>query len=687
MYHGTASFVVVCLFFIATMGCGAKSSSSAAVQLVADPDLHAVLKAYIRHTPGEFEVVESPRSGDAVVVRLDTELSCSECYEIRGSGHDLEISSGDVLGLQYGLSALMEAWGYRFHHPFNTVVPDTIPSLSADHPAFRERVEPDMALRSLHMHTLHPIEGMKAFWMGGEGEAARAEAVIDWVVKNRGNDLQWVSLDDVMLPSVERDWRAHTEDVIAYAHRRGLTVGVGIQLFGSANLQQAFDLLDRVGSAEENRVQIEERLSLLTSVGFDRFNLSFGEFFGEEPETFVSMVNQVGSVLDELDSDAQLTTLIHVGDSEDQRVIYGGEEMIYYFLAQFADPEIVPWVHTVMLYNLFEDAGGAYHHETFDEHRTFLAERIEAGEPTAYFPESAYWIAFDNSVPVYLPAYMRSRWLDMEQMRAEVGPIPAHVLFSSGWEWGYWQTDVATLRLNHSLDGGVGVAPGWTGIVEWMYAPWGEEGAAVSDAIIALANAQADALIGQRLMAYFAGRDSTIDVGEAIGVVAQPMRVRVDRLDDLSAEERAAFESSVLEPLSVHIDEISTIAEGLPDTAGDPWLQEVADGVSVTRLRGAFVLAIYRAGLAHLNGLDSEPYLADIDTLLEEARTVVVGRHGQLHDPNGAQWIEPAWSNPTIYQYGYLLRSDELCFWEREHAKLQNLMEGSTVATVPGCAL
>ena len=54
-----------------------------------------------------------------------------------------------------------------------------------------------------------------------------------------------------------------------------------------------------------------------------------------------------------------------MGDSEDQRVVYGSEEMIYYFLAQFAEPEIVPWVHTVMLYNLFEDAGSAYHHEKF----------------------------------------------------------------------------------------------------------------------------------------------------------------------------------------------------------------------------------------------------------------------------------------------------------------------------------
>ena len=94
--------------------------------------------------------------------------------------------------------------GLPFHHPFESVVL-RIFSLEASNPALNERVEPQMDLRSLHMHTLHPIEGLQAFWMGGEGQLERAEQVIDWVVKNRGNDLQWVSLDDIMGAAVARD--------------------------------------------------------------------------------------------------------------------------------------------------------------------------------------------------------------------------------------------------------------------------------------------------------------------------------------------------------------------------------------------------------------------------------------------------------------------------------------------------
>ena len=49
-----------------------------------------------------------------------------------------------------------------------------------------------------------------------------------------------------------------------------------------------------------------------------------------------------------------------------------GENLIYYFLVKFADPAIIPDIHTVMFYNLFETAGGAYHHEDFAEHRAYL---------------------------------------------------------------------------------------------------------------------------------------------------------------------------------------------------------------------------------------------------------------------------------------------------------------------------
>ncbi len=131
--------------------------------------------------------------------------------------------------------------------------------------------------------------------------------------------------------------------------------------------------------------------------------------------------------------------LIHVGFT--QRVTYMGQNLIYYFLVQFADPSIIPDIHTVMYFDLYESAGGAYHHEDFSEHRAYLMSRMCAGQKAAYHPEDAYWVAFDDSVP---------QWISAVRKRGAAGSISTtsettagckldeHLLFTSGWEWGYF---------------------------------------------------------------------------------------------------------------------------------------------------------------------------------------------------------------------------------------------------------
>ena len=152
-------------------------------------------------------------------------------------------------------------------------------------------------------------------------------------------------------------------------HQRGATVGIGVQLFGSGNLQNAFDLVDDVNGNRET--QISSRLSLvLDDLDFDVLEMSFGEFFDEEPQEFIDSVNQAYDILQSVSPGIEMTSRLHVGD--DLQVTYNDEEMIYYFLAAYANPEITPWVHTVMYYNLFEPSNGAYHHEDFAEHREFF---------------------------------------------------------------------------------------------------------------------------------------------------------------------------------------------------------------------------------------------------------------------------------------------------------------------------
>ena len=70
--------------------------------------------------------VAAAQSGQrkAVRVAIVQDLDCRECYRIEGEGRVYVVHGDGQLGWQYGLAHLLELWGFRFHHPFDTVVPD-----------------------------------------------------------------------------------------------------------------------------------------------------------------------------------------------------------------------------------------------------------------------------------------------------------------------------------------------------------------------------------------------------------------------------------------------------------------------------------------------------------------------------------------------------------------------------------
>lgn len=631
---------------------------------------------------------EKKARGRGVHVALVDDLSCDGCYRVEGEGRRYTVHGGGILGLQYGMTHLLEEMGFRFLHPLHPVVPEAflpaeeVAGLGVDH-------APEIDRRGLHMHTLHPIEGLYDFWLPEtEGGLDRAQRTIDWVVRNRGNHLQWVGLDDITRSDNQRaEWQAHTAAILDYARARGITTGLGIQLFGTGNLQLAFDLVDTPIDPETDRASMLDRLGEITeATDFDLLNLSFGEFLAEEPDVFVAAANAAYDAMQEVDPGVEVASVIHVGNYDDLRVAYQGEEMLYYFLIQFADPAMVPWVHSVMYYNLFEDAGGAYLHEEFDEHRAFLLERLEAGEPVGYFPESSYWVAFDINVPYYAPLYIRSRFHDLDQIRSHVAatgasPLEDHVLFSSGWEWGYWQNDVTTLRM------GYGLGDSWEAHVAQLFAAWGEDGAALSAEIVKLTELQHEGLLVGRLAAYLAGRDAVIDFGKsAVGIVSQPDRLTFEEVAALDEAGRAAFRADVLDPLASLAAGTRDVAEAVEGLGvDDRYFAEVADGAAVSAARADFAHAVWSAALQFGEDGTDGGHLARAETAMAEARPIVDRRHADLHWADGERLVSPVDDNPTIYKFGYLARAEDLCFWERERVQVRNLVLGEA-GDVPGCA-
>jgi hypothetical protein len=630
--------------------------------------------AMVGHPGLSFEAGD-PRGRGRAIVLSDTPSVGPGAYRIEVDGRRIEVAGGDVLGMQFGLAVALEAMDVRFVHPSYTVFPTELGEVEPEEVSAGRTIAPETPRNGLQMHTLHPIEGTYDFWEPSEAGLERARRTIDWLVKNRGNHLQYPALDDILGPAGAA-WAEHTAAIVEYAHQRGITVSFGVQLFGSGNLQLAFDLVD---GAEFDRTVVDQRLDVLAQVAPDGFDLSFGEFSGEDPEAFVETATAAVERMHAAVPGAEVSTVIHVGNYDDLQVEYLGEQLQYYFLAKHVDGA-VPLVHSVMYYNLFEDAGGAYLHDEFDEHRAFLLERVRAGEPVGYFPESAYWVAFDNSVPTYLPLYIRSRFTDLARIREEGGQLQNHVLFSSGWEWGYWQNDVLTMRMAHRLPAT------WGDAVHDLFAPWGEDGQALADAVVALGDLQHEVLLVDRLAPYLAGRDALIDVGDAVGILSQPDRPRVDQVLGLGAAERAQVDAAVA-GLARMAEETEAIGAFIADVGtSEPVFDEVRDGMAVDALRARFVSDVYRSVrlLGDGDPEGAEAALVAAESGLEEARGVVSRRHGALWWAGGDRLTAQEDANATIYQFGYLAKADSLCYWDRELARARNAVRGAS-ASVPPC--
>lgn len=606
---------------------------------------------------------------------------CEGCFRLERTTEGFVVRGDAPLGIQYGLSALLEGMGVRFLHPQRTFVPTAL--RDPDAAIFDRDEAPEVAQRGLHLHILHPIEAYFDFWEPTPENLADAERTMDWMVKNRANYLTYTGIRDIRSGSDARRAAlvAHQQAIVASGHARGLRMGLGVQIFGEASLQNAFDLVGRGDVAED---AIPVHLDAVRAIPYDEINLAFGEFFASDTEEFLHAVDFTYDEIQARWPGAVVTGTVHVGDFEDTRITYMGEEQLYYFLVQYSERPVRPWVHTVMYYDLFNDAGGAYNHERFDEHRDFLLDRLRTGEDVGYHPETAYWVAFDINVPTYLPVYMRTRFQDLDGIRdALVGTgagLEDHTVFSSGWEWGYWQNDWSVMRMGWHLP------ETYEEVVHDMLdvLPSGET---MADIAIDLADLEHTRLIEGRLAAYLAGQDGTFQLGYDMGFWSQPRRPSMAELQAMTVAERETLERDVVEPLAEFETELRAIQARVMALPGsDPFLDEMRDGVAIDVERAAFAHRLWRAALAGANGEDITSSIEPIAASIARAQIIVDRRHAALLDPDGATLIARRASTALLYRYGYLREAQLLCFWNRELAELRNAFLGES-RSVPLCVL
>jgi hypothetical protein len=645
-------------------------------------NLPAALEAGVRRSSDPASEVAMPGDGATrIALVLDPSIA-HESYRLDRASHGFVVRGGDVLGEQYGLSALLEAMNVRFFHPDDTFVPATLATPDAS--IFGIVVTPEIAERGFMPWTLHPIESFFVLWEPSDAHLREAERILDWTVKNGSDFFTYPALDNIANSAIDQAaWAAHTRAIVDYAHLRGLRIGLGVQLFGGASLQRAFVL---VPTGADPTTSIERRLAAFSSIPFDSVQLTFGEFSGMDPQVFIDTLNMGYATIERLMPGVSVTATVHVGNFASTQVTYMGATMPYYELVRFADPHVVPWIHTVFDFDLFEPTSDAYGLADFSRQRAYLFERLAAHQPVSYNPEDAYWITYDDSVPLYLPLYVRSRVYDLAQIRAQApmgsAPLASHVIFSSGWEWGYWQHDWAVMHATWQLPTDAGA------LYHQMLDPV-PGGSAVADVIVDLMEIEHRAFIDQQLSGYAAGTDASFDLGLAMGVWSEPPHPSFAQIQSMSVADRATFRANVAVPLATLRSDLMGIEARLAALAidpSDPWLGEIMDGVHATRVRIDDAAVLWGAAADLADGMSIEPALARLMAIESEQTTLVAHRLAHFHAPNGAELVAESRRSVLLYQYGYLRHANDLCYFRRDRIQLSNLAHGAGEA-VPGCLL
>lgn len=626
------------------------------------------------------------------------------------------LTSRTTLGRFYAVYELLRRLGARYYHPEDEWIPPvplaqltsraTRPTALGPGPVYT----PDFTHRSFSFHGAHPLEHLEAF-SDARHPIDEALHVNDWIIKNRGDLFRGAGRG--VAPPAEAERRA--AELEAFRVRRGLRRQAGISLH---NQQQGASADLDPTSAEPLADQVDRIVQARLEAAPDAygFSIHFGptELTTTPDRETVALIDRAGRAALALRPDLQIEVNDHttgtqpVEHYDDLGCPPGTNDrgvVDYYDLAFHTDPRFAVKVHTVMFHPL-EGPAGVYQQRSF-AHKLCLMQKASAdGRPLVWFPEGAYWLSWDNAVPVYLPLYIFTRHRDIALLSPLLakngGTLLDHRLFDSGHEWGYWQQDYAVGLMHWNTD--VALADVLGELADPLCAPeqYGDCTARATyvDVLTEVMDVQARAFLTAPdfrgrpggLYTYFAGEDPADELGARSGLEFRPVRLSFRELATLSAAERAAFEEVDLAELdrlddffTAQAARLSALRESIP-RAALPWLDEVVDGLAIDGLRARHVRALYLAVLAILDptadaGAEVATLLDTSRATLEAARAVIARREAAYRYPlpqliGGGVTPETAVPNGTTYPYRVHTKTHLLSYWTSRQQQVEDLVAG-----------
>ena len=595
-----------------------------------------------------------------------------------------------MLGNSYAAYAALEAIGFAFLHPLSPTIPATL-TAPRD---FTRNEKPFVALRGIHVHTMHPLElthVLEGWGPRGMNDAAGFESLVpewstymEWLLANKQNFVEWVLLEDAAWGDFNRSTtrQSRLAKLNAIADAWGIETAIDAPV--SMEQQNAFRLVGDATTLDERLDNIRTNIDWLAAAGFDSLTTENGtsEFTHEAPEVMLQYINVMTAYAADV---YNMTVSIKIHTSTGQTIsgyvdpVTGGD-MNVNFLPHYADPRLGIMPHTVQHYGL-DDPAPTYGNEDFSQILQFA--KVESGlRRVLWYPETAYWVSFDIDVPLFLPLYAERRHSDLRRFAKENTTIDGQVLFSSGWEWGYWLNDVIAARA--AWNPHPAVTDDIDAFALTLDESLGSAGAskdALVDTLVGIAKHQRDLLIYGKYgntrpvtvvrkngQAYVQGTetwDDVSDIANDYGIMILG-RTQPDHLGLVSMRTPIGTkdEYQTVKPLLAAMRQtFASDAKKLEDVpATTDWITELQQAMRVTALRAEQVAELY-IYVDQNNSAD----LRDAQQALNKAATIIRNRELVYRtDPDRiAGWGE----NPTVYRYGYLWTARSMAYWWRDEGK------------------
>jgi hypothetical protein len=662
-----------------------------------------------------IEPEELARLGDEGYLLRSKRMGALSAIGVDGKA-TARAGAADV-GALYGAYALLEMLGFGFLHPLEPTPPL---ALAEEAPAVDRATSPRWPQRGLQLHTMHPLEltDMLQGWgpggpedkTGWEASLSQWDAFLEWMLANGQNRVHWVWLaSDEWAEFAGSDERIERiERLVARAHAFGIEVGLDVPL--RLQQQNAARLIQTSGSLADETRQIERGVDYVMRAGFDYLVTESGttEFTAPDDRRMLAWMDALTATAAD---DHGVPVFIKVHSSTGQHAENfadptTGEPLNFNFLPHFADSRLGVLPHTVQHYGL-SDPAPTYGNQNFNHIRQFLQEQA-GSRPTLWHPETAYWVSFDNDVPLFLPLYASRRVHDLRLLAGDEdagrmgrgehagASMDGQMTFSSGWEWGYWLQEVVTARAawDPHVDASSDEAA-LRRLLEPVERVFGEAGQPLTDWLIDYTHAQQELLIEGRVgkaapddvakrngQAYLQGWETWDDVSDMLadrlGLIhgrMQPERMDLDEMREESFD-RAQYTDEVdplLGEMERRFDTLARRLEALRDDVPANAIglyEEFVDAADITALRARQVRALYAYVDAREQGLSAKvagAHLKRARDALDQA--LGVAAHRETHYRVDADQIAGWRDNPTAYPFTYLWTVRSLYYWQRDEAQ------------------